>query len=149
VKNDPEMNGKCAGRLGDPLLLLFGAIAIAGIALVVWGLAEIHREQARKDESAVAMDKLFEVAQLNFLVRNISAGNSDEAKQLLADKLKNDLIELHSSLPNTDDSTQYLGCKVFNSIVRTERKHPEFYLTPPELAQARTGDAWAQLGVSH
>jgi hypothetical protein len=142
-----NLNGGQSWSVMQKAVSLAGVVIISGLALGMWEFNEWRGAKARVDGNEMAFNKLTEVAQISFLIRRISDGKPEEAKQLLSFKLREDLLELRSSLPNTDDSTRGIGGRICDHIVQTERAHPEYFLPASPLKQADLNKAWAVFGT--
>jgi hypothetical protein len=148
MKKILDGNGGFLWNLSQETIGWIGIVTVVAMAFGVCELMKMQRDQSRQDEKLLALKKLTEISQLNFLVRRISMGKSDEAMDIMSDRLITDLAEFQSSLPRTDEATRSLGTLICNRILRTEKDHPEYYLSAPLLAHSVQANVWAAVEQS-
>ncbi len=130
MNQNPDINDGHSWSVMEEAIGLMGAVVILGLALGLWGFKEWRQAKARFERSEMALNKLGEVSKINYIIRRMSEGELEEAKEMLNAKLMEDLSELRSSLPNTDGDTREFVAGLCDKIVQTEKAHPEYYLSP-------------------
>jgi len=111
-----------------------GVFAGVGLGFGAMTYHHINQEIKIGDQNTVLTTKLVEVAQLNSLLRNISNGQLEVAKNLLSSKLTDDLAEVKSLSPSADAPRREFAREVVELIQHQEKTHPEYYVAESRAA---------------
>ena len=135
TKNESNMNGP--GYFARKVVgwLLIGTAA--GILILgTKAFVETNRQMRADEYGSELRGKLTELEQLNCLIHELGAGESDAARQTLTMRLRSGLLDVRAALGMADPQTRAFGELVCRRIANARKAHPEFYLTSLKSASS-------------
>jgi hypothetical protein len=146
MKTDQNMtSGRARGmtRKARVFCMLY-AVTVAGLVCMVAYNRQLKLLE-KAESAALITDRLAEMSESSFLIRDMGTGGVEAARQDLNLQLLAQIERVHASEPWMDKYEKNWAESLCNRIMLNEKQHPEYYLSPAPNERMAEIAAWKAL----